>query len=63
MRTQKTATKWDLSSDRGEVQDIPVSCLMCGQFHNTADHWKFMADMPSQPDGLIDDLAEKAYLP
>ena len=52
-----TAKQWeDLSCDRGDVQDLALKCLVCGQFHSTADHWKFMADMPSQPDDLIDDL-------
>ncbi len=55
---QNTSTQWELSCDRGEVKDIPVSCLVCGQFHSTEDHWKFMADMPSQPDDLINDLIQ-----
>ena len=51
-----TATQWELSSQRGEVKDLALKCLVCGQFHSTGDHWKFMADMPTQPEDLIDDL-------
>lgn len=55
-QAQKTVTQWELSCDRGEVKDIAVTCLVCGQFHSTEDHYKFMADMPDRPDSLIDDL-------
>ncbi|VEP13177.1 Nitrate ABC transporter substrate-binding protein [Hyella patelloides LEGE 07179] len=40
----------------GEMKNFSSKCLVCGQFHNTEDHWKFMADMPSKPDSLIADL-------
>ncbi|VEP11934.1 Nitrate ABC transporter substrate-binding protein [Hyella patelloides LEGE 07179] len=52
-----TTTEWEqLSCDRVDIKDLALKCLVCGQFHSTEDHWKFMADMPSQPDELIDDL-------
>ncbi len=53
------STQWEqLSCDRGYIKDLALKCLICGQFHSTEDHWKFMADMPSQPDMLIDDLVK-----
>ncbi|MDJ0632558.1 MAG: CmpA/NrtA family ABC transporter substrate-binding protein [Xenococcaceae cyanobacterium MO_188.B29] len=53
------STQWEqLSCDRGYIKDLALKCLICGQFHSTQDHWKFMADMPSQPDMLIDDLVK-----
>ncbi|MGK7937852.1 MAG: CmpA/NrtA family ABC transporter substrate-binding protein [Xenococcaceae cyanobacterium] len=60
LNTQNSAsTQWEqLSCDRGDVQDLALKCSICGQFHSTEDHWKFMADMPSQPDMLIDDLVK-----
>ena len=52
-----TATSWEgLSCARGNVEDLALQCLVCGQLHPTEDHWKFVADLPSSPENLIDDL-------
>lgn len=57
--------RWNsLTCQQGEVNDIAVRCLICGSFHSTQDHWKFMADMPHNPADLIDDLVKmRLYQP
>lgn len=53
-----TANKWDnLNSQRGNLSELELLCAICGGFHITTDHWKFMAeDMPQDPVEMIDDL-------
>ena len=54
-----TATdKWgNLDSQRGNLSELDLWCMVCGGFHTTADHWKFMAeDMPKDPVEMIEDL-------
>jgi nitrate/nitrite transport system substrate-binding protein len=60
-----SSQRWNrLSCQQGEVNDIAVRCLICGSFHSTQDHWKFMADMPHNPADLIDDLVKmRLYQP
>lgn len=50
--------KWgNLDSQRGNLNELNLWCMVCGGFHMTADHWKFMAeDMPQDPVEMIDDL-------
>jgi len=49
---------------QGEVDSLPVRCLICGSVHSTQDHWKFMAEMPQDPAALIDDLVKmRLYQP
>ena len=50
--------KWgNLDSQRGNLNELDLWCMVCGGFHMTADHWKFMAeDMPQDPVEMIDDL-------
>jgi nitrate/nitrite transport system substrate-binding protein len=57
--------RWNsLSCQQGNVADLAVRCLICGSFHSTQDHWKFMADMPQNPADLIDDLVKmRLYQP
>ncbi|NER78251.1 MAG: ABC transporter substrate-binding protein [Leptolyngbya sp. SIO1D8] len=57
--------KWNnLSCQQGNVEDLAIRCLICGSFHSTQDHWKFMADMPQDPAELIDDLVKmRLYQP
>ncbi|MEM8674602.1 MAG: ABC transporter substrate-binding protein [Cyanobacteria bacterium P01_G01_bin.67] len=52
--------KWgNLDSQRGNLSELDLICMMCGGVHMTADHWKFMAeDMPSDPVEMIDDLTK-----
>lgn len=52
--------KWgNLDSQRGNLSELDLICMMCGGIHMTADHWKFMAeDMPSDPVEMIDDLTK-----
>ena len=52
--------KWgNLDSQRGNLSEIDLICMMCGGVHMTADHWKFMAeDMPKDPVEMIGDLAK-----
>lgn len=57
----KTATeKWgNLNSQRGNLSELDLWCMVCGGFHMTADHWKFMAeDMPQDPVEMIEDLTK-----
>ena len=50
--------KWDnINSQRGNLTELDLFCMLCGGIHMTADHWKFMAeDMPKDPVTMIDDL-------
>jgi nitrate/nitrite transport system substrate-binding protein len=50
--------KWDkLNSQQGELSQLDILCFVCGGFHLTQDHWKFMAEgMPKDPVEMIDDL-------
>lgn len=49
--------KWNnLSSQRGQLGDLEMMCMVCGGFHMTQDHWKFLQTMPQDPVDLIDDL-------
>ena len=50
--------KWsNINSQRGNLSEIDLICMVCGGVHMTADHWKFMAeDMPKDPVEMIDDL-------
>ncbi len=52
--------KWgNIDSQRGNLSEIDLICMMCGGVHMTADHWKFMAeDMPRDPVDMIGDLAK-----
>ena len=58
--TTDTADKWsNLGSQRGELSELELLCIVCGGFHMTADHWKFMAeDMPQDPLEMIEDLTK-----
>ena len=54
----KTTDKWgNINSQRGSLSELDLLCMICGGFHMSADHWKFMAeDMPKDPVDMIDDL-------
>lgn len=56
--TTNSTDKWgNLDSQRGNLSELNLWCMVCGGFHMTADHWKFMAeDMPKDPVEMIDDL-------
>ncbi len=56
--TTNATNKWgNLDSQRGNLSELDLWCMVCGGFHMTADHWKFMAeDMPQDPVEMIDDL-------
>ncbi|MGK7893794.1 MAG: ABC transporter substrate-binding protein [Xenococcus sp. (in: cyanobacteria)] len=58
--TKGTLDKWSsLDSQRGELSELDLWCMVCGGFHMTADHWKFMAeDMPQDPIDMIEDLTK-----
>ena len=49
--------KWkNLSAQRGDLSDLELFCVVCGGFHMTQDHWKYLQTMPQDPVDLIDDL-------
>ena len=52
--------KWgNLDSQRGNLSELDLWCMVCGGLHMTADHWKFMAeDMPRDPVDMIEDLTK-----
>ena len=51
--------RWnDLSSQRGELSDFELACIICGGRHLTQDHWEFMQTMPQDPIDMIDDLVK-----
>ncbi|NEO51150.1 MAG: taurine ABC transporter substrate-binding protein, partial [Moorea sp. SIO4A3] len=56
----KATGKWgNLDSQRGNLSELDLWCMICGDFHMTADHWKFMAeDMPKDPVDMIEDLTK-----
>lgn len=56
--TNNATDKWgNINSQRGNISEIDLKCIVCGGFHMSADHWKFMAeDMPKDPVAMIDDL-------
>lgn len=46
-----------LNSQGDNLDKLSSSCTVCGGFHLSNDHWKFMAeDMPKDPVEMIDDL-------
>jgi nitrate/nitrite transport system substrate-binding protein len=57
--------KWqNLESDRGEFNQLKVKCAICGGYHMTTDHQRFLSEMPQQPEDLIDDLIKmRLYQP
>ncbi len=57
--------RWqNLSCQQGTAETVAVRCIICGSFHTTADHWKYMADMPQEPADLVDDLIKmRLYQP
>ena len=51
--------RWNgLSSQRGELSDFELACIICGGTHLTQDHWEFMQTMPQDPIDMIDDLVK-----
>ncbi|WP_144863241.1 CmpA/NrtA family ABC transporter substrate-binding protein [Hyella patelloides] len=50
-----------VSAPHEDVKNFVLECSVCGQFHPTNEHSKVMADMPSQPDALIDDLVKMGF--
>ena len=60
-----TSSKWNnLTSQRGDLSQLELLCIVCGGFHLTQDHWKFMATMPQEPVDMIDDLVKmRLYKP
>jgi nitrate/nitrite transport system substrate-binding protein len=60
-----TPDKWqNLASDRGEFNQLKIKCVICGGYHMTADHQRFLSEMPQQPEDLIDDLIKmRLYQP
>ena len=51
--------KWNnLSAQRGQLGELEMICMVCGGFHMTQDHWKFLQTMPQEPVDLIDDLVK-----
>ena len=51
-------TEWKLSCERVNKRNPIYKCSICGRFHSQQDCSKIMADMPSQPENLIDDLVK-----
>ncbi|MDJ0703659.1 MAG: CmpA/NrtA family ABC transporter substrate-binding protein [Leptolyngbyaceae cyanobacterium MO_188.B28] len=60
--TPSSASSWDqLSAQRGELSNLDIQCAICGRYHLTQDHQKYMADMPQEPAALIDDLVKMRF--
>ena len=57
--------KWNnLTSQRGNLSQLELLCIICGGFHFTQDHWKFAETMPQDPVDMIDDLIKmRLYKP
>ncbi|MGK7877548.1 MAG: CmpA/NrtA family ABC transporter substrate-binding protein [Xenococcaceae cyanobacterium] len=60
LSSNQSQTKWEnLTSERGNLSELELLCIICGGFHLTEDHWKFMAEeMPQDPVDMIDDLVK-----
>ena len=58
--TKTTREKWgNLDSQRGNINELNLWCMICGGFHITAEHWKFMVeDMPQDPVDMLEDLTK-----
>lgn len=62
MLTSSQTNQWkQLSCQQGNAKDLTLRCIICGNFHPTQDHWKFMAEMPNNPADLIDDLVQMRF--
>lgn len=53
-----TDKQWGESSVNNNSKNIALKCSACGKFHNTNEHSQVMADLPQQPEDLIDDLVK-----
>lgn len=59
------AQKWNnLTSQRGNLSELELLCIICGGSHMTQDHWQYMETLPSDPVEMIDDLIQmRLYKP
>lgn len=60
-----SAQKWNnLTSQRGNLNELELLCIICGGLHMTQDHWQYMETLPSDPVEMIDDLIKmRLYKP
>ena len=60
-----SSQRWgNLTSQRGNLNEIELLCVICGGTHITQDHWQYMQTMPSDPVEMIDDLIKmRLYKP
>ncbi|MEL6490410.1 MAG: CmpA/NrtA family ABC transporter substrate-binding protein [Cyanobacteria bacterium J06634_6] len=55
--TQPGGSNWNnLKSDRGNLSDFEMACIICGGAHLSRDHWEFLQTMPSEPEEMVGDL-------
>lgn len=51
--------KWNnLRSDRGNLTDFEMACILCGGAHLSRDHWEFLQTMPQEPTDMVEDLVK-----
>lgn len=51
--------KWNnLRSDRGNLSDFEMACILCGGAHLSRDHWEFLQTMPQEPTDMVEDLVK-----
>lgn len=51
--------KWNnLRSDRGNLSDFEIACILCGGAHLSRDHWEFLQTMPQEPTDMVEDLVK-----
>lgn len=49
--------RWDnLTSQRGNLSELELLCMICGGAHVTQDHLQYMETLPNDPVEMIDDL-------
>jgi len=50
-------SRWNnLTSDRGNLSDFEMACILCGGAHLSRDHWEFLQTMPQEPEDMVGDL-------
>ena len=54
---QPGGSDWNnLTSDRGNLSDFEMACIICGGAHLSRDHWEFLQTMPQEPEEMVGDL-------
>ena len=53
-----TDTQWGQLLPNKNLKNLALKCFVCGKFHNIDEHFQVMAELPQQPEDLIDDLVK-----